>query len=98
MGTTPLAIEVITPQANIIEWANLPSRDGGEPGLSILLRTKRLVLGETPLQVSKTAINILPDEFNASFDGLEMAGLVSRTREGPTNQSEHLILPEGRDP
>ncbi len=98
LGTTPLVIEVITPQANIIDWANLPSRDGGGSDLSILLRTQRLVLGETPLQVSKTAINILPDEFNASFDGLEMAGLVSRTGEGPLLiDLEHLILPESRD-
>ena len=98
LGTTPLVIEIITPQANIVEWATLPPGGGAGSNLSILLRTERLVLGQTPLQVNKTAIKIMPDELNISFDGIEMAGLVSRIGEGPLLiDLERLILPEGGD-
>ncbi len=98
LGTNPLAIEVITPEASIIDWATLPSRDGEGSNLSILLRTERLLLGETPLKVDETAINLKPNEFDVSFDGSDMAGRVSRIGEGPLLiDLEHLVLPEGGD-
>lgn len=98
LGTNPLAIEVITPEASIIEWAALPARDGEGSNLSVLLRTERLLLGETPLKVDETAINLKPSEFDVSFDGSDMAGRVSRIGEGPLLiDLEHLVLPEGGD-
>ena len=98
LGTNPLAIEVVTPEASIVDWATLPSRDGDGPSLSILLKTERLVLGDTPLKVDKTAINLKTDEFEVSFDGSEMAGRVSRIGEGPLLiDLEYLVLPEGGD-
>ena len=98
LGIMPLVIEIITPQANIVEWVALPLGGGSESNLSILLRTERLVFGKIPLQVNKTAITIMPDEFNISFDGIEMAGRVSRISEGPLLiDLERLVLPEGGD-
>ncbi|NCW08178.1 MAG: hypothetical protein EBW40_00305 [Gammaproteobacteria bacterium] len=98
LGTNPLAIEVVTPEASIVEWANVPSRDGDGSSLSILLKTERLVLGDTPLKVDRTAINLKPNEFEVSFDGSEMAGRVSRIGEGPLLiDLEYLVLPEGGD-
>jgi uncharacterized protein YhdP len=88
----------MTPEADLIGWATLPSGDGDRSNLSILLRTERLLLGETPLAVDKTAIVLRPQEFNVSFDGSELAGRVSRVGEGPLLiDLERMVLPEGGD-
>ena len=62
----------------------------------MLLRTDQLLLGDTPLAVSETAVNLTPQEFNVSFDGAELAGLVSRVGDAPLSiDLERLLLPEG---
>ena len=91
-------LEIITPEVGIIDWATVPARDGGGPNLSILLKTERLVLGDTPLQVDETAIILKPDEFDVSFDGSEMSGRVWRIGKGSLFiDLTHLVLPEGGD-
>jgi len=98
LGTNPLVLEIITPEVGIIDWATVPARDGGGPNLSILLKTERLVLGDTPLQVDETAIILKPDEFDVSFDGSEMSGRVWRIGKGSLFiDLTHLVLPEGGD-
>ncbi|MDC3058184.1 DUF3971 domain-containing protein [Litorivicinus sp.] len=98
LGTNPLVLEILTPEVGIIDWANVPARDGGGPNLSILLKTDRLVLGDTPLQVDETAIILKPDEFDVSFDGSEMSGRVWRIGKGSLFiDLTHLVLPEGGD-
>lgn len=98
LDSKPLTLEVMTPEADLIGWATLPSGDGDRSNLSILLRTERLLLGETPLAVDKTAIVLRPQEFNVSFDGSELAGRVSRVGEGPLLiDLERMVLPEGGD-
>ena len=80
----------------VIDWAALPARDGEGSNLSILLRTERLLLGETPLKVDETAINLKPNEFDVSFDGSDMAGWGLRLGEGPFLIGlGHLVLPGG---
>ena len=98
LGTNPLVLEIITPEVGIIDWATVPARDGGGPNLSILLKTERLVLGDTPLQVDETAIILKPDEFDVSFDGSEMSGRVWQIGKGSLFiDLTHLVLPEGGD-
>ena len=96
LDTTPLALEVITPRIDLIGWATLPSLGSNLGNISLLLRTDQLLLGDTPLAVSETAINLTPQEFNVSFDGAELAGLVSRVGDAPLSiDLERLLLPEG---
>ena len=96
LDTTPLALEVITPRIDLIGWATLPSLGSGLGEVSLLLRTEQLLLGDTPLAVSETAINLTPQEFNVSFDGTELAGLVSRVGDAPLSINlERLVLPKG---
>lgn len=96
LDTTPLALEVITPRIDLIGWATLPSLGTDLGNLSLLLRTDQLLLGDTLLAVSETAINLTPQEFNISFDGAELAGLVSRVGDAPLSiDLERLVLPEG---
>ncbi len=98
LGTNPLVLEIITPEVGIIDWATVPAHDGGGPNLSILLKTDRLVLGDTPLQVDETAIILKPNEFDVSFDGSEMSGRVWRIGKGSLFiDLTHLVLPEGGD-
>jgi len=96
LGTNPLVLEITTPEAGIIDWASLPTEGGANSNLSILLKTDRLLLGDTPVSVSETAIILKPNEFEVSFDGSEMAGRVTRIGEGPLSiDLERLVLPEG---
>ena len=96
LDTTPLALEVITPRIDLIGWATLPSLGTNLGKISLLLRTDQLLLGDTPLAVSETAVNLTPQEFNVSFDGVELAGLVSRVGDAPLSiDLERLLLPEG---
>ena len=96
LDTTPLALEVITPRIDLIGWATLPSLGTDIGNISLLLRTDQLLLGDTPLAVSETAINLTPQEFNVSFDGAELAGLISRVGDAPLSiDLERLLLPEG---
>lgn len=98
LDSNPLTLEVITPEADLIGWATLPSGDGDRSNLSILLRTERLLLGETSLAVDKTAIVLRPQEFDVSFDGSELAGRISRVGAGPLLiDLERIVLPEGSD-
>ena len=96
LDTAPIALEVITPSIDLIGWAALSSMGSDRHNLSLLLRTEQLLLGDTPLAVSETAINLTPREFNVSFNGTELAGLVSRVGDAPLSiDLERLVLPEG---
>jgi uncharacterized protein YhdP len=96
LDTTPLALEVITPRIDLIGWATFPSLGTDLGNISLLLRTDQLLLGDTPLAVRETAINLRPQEFNVSFDGAELAGLISRVGDAPLSiDLERLLLPEG---
>ena len=96
LDTTPLVLEVITPRIDLFGWATLPSLGTGVGNLSLLLRTEQLLLGDVPLAVSETAIKLTPQEFNVSFNGTELAGLVSRVSDAPISVDlERLVLPEG---
>jgi len=96
LNTGPLVLEVITPRIDLIGWTTLPALGTGVGNLSLLLRTEELLLGDIPLAVSETAIKLTPQEFNVSFNGKDLAGLVSRVGDAPLSVDlERLLLPEG---
>ena len=95
LDTTPIVLEVITPRIDLLGWATLPSLGTGVGNLSLLLRTEEILLGDIPLAVSETAIKLTPQEFHVSFNGTELAGLVSRVSDAPLSVDlERLVLPK----
>ena len=98
IGASPLTIEVVTPEADLFGWATISRSDSEPRNLSILLRTDRLIAGETSLDVSETAILLRPQDFEISFAGRHLAGRIEKVGQGPLKiDLEKLILPHGGD-
>ncbi len=98
IGINPMSFEVVTPEADLFGWANFSSIDRGSRNLFILLRTDRLIVGDTALAVDKTGILLGPQNIEISFDGTQLAGRIERVGKGPLNINlEKLILPPGSD-
>ena len=98
IGINPMSFEVVTQEADLFGWANFSSADSASRNLFILLRTDRLIAGDTSLAVSKTGILLGPKNIEISFDGTQLAGRIERVGEGPLDINlEKLILPPGGD-
>ena len=88
----------MTPEADLFGWTNLSEGDSEQRNMSILLRTDRLIVGETSLDVSETAILLRPQNLEISFAGSQLAGRIEKVGEGPLEiDLEKLILPDGGD-
>ena len=97
-GLHPLTLEVVTPEADLFGWTTLSEGDSEQRNLSILLRTNRLIVGETSLDVSETAILLRPQNLEISFAGSQLAGRIEKVGQGPLEiDLEKLILPDGGD-
>lgn len=94
----PLALSVVTPEIDLLDWAQLPGDADQDTTVSLLLNLERVRVGETSLKVDQAAVNLRPDSLEVSFAGEELAGRVQRLGEAPVAINlERLILAPASD-
>jgi Predicted membrane protein len=95
LDETPMALNVKTPELDVLGWASLPGDSETGPNLSLLIDVEQLNAGETSLQVDTLAVTLGTGSVEAYVEGRDVEGRVTRIGQAPVRvELGYLMLPE----
>lgn len=95
LDEAPLALNVSTPELDLLGWAGLPSDAETSPNVSLLIDVNQLNAGETRLEVETLAVQLTAGSVDAFVEGRDVEGRVTRRGQAPVQiELGYLMLPE----
>lgn len=95
LDETPLALDVKTPELDVLGWASLPGDSETASNVSLLIDVDQLNAGETSLQVDTLAVTLRTGSVEAYVEGRDVEGRVIRFGQAPVRiELAYLMLPE----
>ena len=95
LDETPMALNVKTPELDVLGWASLPGDSETGPNLSLLIDVEQLNAGDTSLQVDTLAVTLRTGSVEAYVEGRDVEGRLTRIEQAPVRvELSYLMLPE----